>query len=179
MTEIITSDREDGKGTALNRIGYRAFENCTSLQSLTLPASYNGADQNGNGVFHLSTVMGCTSLKNIKTFSNTIQFVTDAESENDGIGGYDGGSKKVDGDYTFDRFKADVKDTFWIEGPGYKVGSSGEKSQTHNVANLRHICFKYLDEDRYEIMEKGFSSTATSDEDVGLIYQVKDRKSVV
>ena len=93
LTEIITSDREDGKGTALNRIGYRAFENCTSLQSLTLPASYNGADQNGNGVFHLSTVMGCTSLKNIKTFSNTIQFVTDAESENDGIGGYDGDPK--------------------------------------------------------------------------------------
>lgn len=179
LTEIITSDREDGKGTALNRIGYRAFENCTSLQSLTLPASYNGADQNGNGVFHLSTVMGCTSLKNIKTFSNTIQFVTDAESENDGIGGYDGGSKKVDGDYTFDRFKADVKDTFWIEGPGYKAGSSGEKSQTHNVANLRHICFKYLDEDRYEIMEKGFSSTATSTEDVGLIYQVNGANELI
>ena len=114
------------------------------LAVVNLPASYNGADKEGNGVFHLSTVMGCTSLKYIKTFSNNIQFVTDAEHQDKVIGGYGSGSGKVDGSYTFDAFKTEVGDGFWFEGPGYKAGASGEKSQTHNVANLRHICLNNL-----------------------------------
>ena len=181
LTEIITSEDPNGLGTNLDQIGYRAFENCTSLQSLTLPASYHGAeDKTGDGVFHLSTVQGCTSLKFIKTFSRTIQFVTDAESESL-VGGYNNGDKRVDGDYTFERFKSEVGENFYFEGHGYRAGTSGTKSPTHNMANVRHICFKYLNEDIYEIMEKGFSEDvpAGGSEDVGLIYQVNGANELI
>ncbi|NBI92169.1 hypothetical protein D3Z45_16730 [Lachnospiraceae bacterium] len=179
LTEIITSEDPNGLGTNLDQIGYRAFENCTALQSLTLPASYHGADKKNNGVFHLSTVKGCTNLKYIKTFSRTIEFVTDAEPDTV-VGGY-AGSGEVDGDYTFENFKSEVGDDFYFEGHGYRAGTSGTKSPTHNMANVRHICFKYLNEDIYEIMEKGFSKDvpAGGSEDVGLIYQVNGANELI
>lgn len=147
-----------GLGYNLREIGYKAFLNCESLTSLTFPRSYNGAEKDSDKkVFHLSTVEGCNSLAYIKTYSDQLDFVTDADS---------GGT--VDGSYTFDKFKEAVGNKFFFEGPGY-VGTSSNKTPSHNTANIKHICFKYLDEERYEIVEKGVDDKGNQ---VGLVYQV-------
>lgn len=182
MTSVTITEAADGSGVNLHTIGYRAFENCSKLESLTLPLSYNGKEGNstkggigdGGNVFHLSTVKGCTALKYIKTFSQTIQFVSDALADTK-KGGYNDGKGLVDGDYSFEAFKQDVGSGFYFEGPGYR---SGSKTQTHNVANVNHICFKYLDEDRYEIVEEGKSENATAP-DVGLVYQVDHNGNLI
>lgn len=173
---------EGDKSFSLNKIGYGAFVNCTSLENLKLPKSYNGADHKGNNVFHLSTVKGCKSLKFISTPSQTLQFVTDAEKPDDAgtiDGSFPNGDGNVDGTYTFDVFKTDVGDEFYFEAPGYKEGTNNEtKTPVHNIANVRHIAFKYLNEDRYEIVENGYSEewpTLTpqpKDGDVGLVFEV-------
>ncbi len=169
------------KAFSLEKIGYKAFLNCTSLESLTLPKSYNGADKAGNPVFHLSTVQGCKSLKFISTPSQTLQFVTDAETATNEVdGSYTGeGAGVVDGSYTFETFVADVGDEFYFEAPGYVDGSNNtKKTPVHNIANIRHICFKYLNEDRYEIVEKGIGVEAgTADQPgaevaVGLVFEI-------
>lgn len=159
-------------GFSLRNIGHMAFYNCSSLESLTLPASYNGSDykEDGATVFHLSTVMGCKNLKFISTPSQQLRFVTDAQSESELEGGYDGGSGKVDGAFTFDEFKNQVGEEFYFEAPGYMDGSGGKtRTPVHKTANLRHICFKYYKEDRFEIVEP---SKDTSDKDVGLVFEV-------
>lgn len=148
-----------GLGYNLQEIGYKAFLNCESLSSLTLPRSYGGADANGKQVFHLSTVEGCKDLEFIKTYSQNLDFATDATDT----------AGTVDGDFTFDKFKDLVGSTFYFEGPGYIGTSSSNKTPSHNTANIRHICFKYLDEERYEIVEK---SKDDNGKEVGLVYQV-------
>lgn len=173
---VMTTDEKTGLGCSLRRIGYKAFENCSALTSLTLPASYSGADKGGGSVFHLSTVKGCTSLEYIKTFSPTINFVSDAKAPS---GNYDNGSETVDGDYGFNEFKEEVGDTFYFEGPGYTSNSNSTKSQVHNTANIRHICFKYLNEFRYEIVEDGYSTENTGTPDVGLVYQVDNDGNLI
>lgn len=168
------------KAFSLEKIGYKAFLNCTSLESLTLPKSYNGADNadttnnKANSVFHLSTVKGCKSLKFISTPSQKLQFVTDAETATDKEDGSYGKTTGVDGSYTFDAFIADVGDEFYFEAPGYVDGSNNtKKTPIHNMANIRHICFKYLNEDRYEIVEGGFSVDNTGKTpDVGLVFEI-------
>ena len=166
---------------SLTKIGYKAFLNCSSLQNLVLPKSYNGAEKGStNPVFHLSTVKGCKGLKYISTPSQTLQFVTDAETRTavpeGGSAPIDGtydGDGKIDGDYTFDIFKAEVGDEFYFEAPGYVDASASRiKTPVHNIANLRHIAFKYLNEDRYEIVEDGYSTEATNTPDVGLVFEV-------
>ena len=158
---------------SLKKIGYKAFMGCSSLESLTLPKSYDGADKAGNDVFHLSTVQGCTSLKFISTPSQRLQFVTDAEGGNTPAvdGDYTGaGAGVVDGSYDYDTFKADVGDEFYFEGPGYMDGSNNQtKTPVHNIANVRHICFKYIGEDRYEIVEPGVALDGT---EVGLVFEI-------
>lgn len=182
---------------SLRTIGYKAFLNCKALEYLDLPASYNGNNYKGNSqgldatdksatygsgtsagdpVFHLSTVQGCTSLKHIKTESETLRFVTDASSDEYAVddsgamitvggnplylGGYKGnndtsGGGRIDGGYTFEVFKSEVGDEFYFEAPPFRSGSRDtEKTPVHNIANVNHICFKHLDEDRYEIVEK-------------------------
>lgn len=159
-------------GFSLQNIGHMAFYNCSSLESLTLPASYHGSDykEDGATVFHLSTVMGCRKLKFISTPSQQLRFVTDAQSETEIEGGYDGGSGKVDGAFTFDEFKNQVGEEFYFEAPGYLDGSGGKtRTPVHKTANLRHICFKYYKEDRFEIVEP---SKDTSDKDVGLVFEI-------
>lgn len=176
---ILTEDKEQGLGSNLNRIGYRAFENCAKLEELILPYSYKGAEGNdkdklggvGGNVFHLSTVKGCTALKKIKTFDQNIQFVTDAQPSTV-VGGYLDGNGKVDGSYTFDEFKNEMGESFCFEAPGYLDGTGNTKTPTHNTANLKHICFKYLNDERYEIVEEGLSTEAADVADVGLVYQV-------
>lgn len=155
-----------GLGYNLKQIGYKAFENCNSLESLTFPQSYDGADKDGKNAFHLSTVEGCRSLKYIKTYSQRLDFVTDGNT---------GGTGTVDGDYTFERFKGEVGTSFYFEGPGY-VGNSDTKTPSHKTANVEHICFKYLDEKRYEIVEEGKDESGNT---VGLVYQVNESGDLI
>ena len=123
----LTTDKDKGLGSSLEKIGYRAFEDCGSLKNLILPASYKGAEGDatkggkGGNVFHLSTVKGCGSLESIKTFDRNIQFVSDAPKgagDNNAPGdGYNEGKGFVDGDYNFDTFKSEVGEGFYFEGP--------------------------------------------------------------
>jgi len=174
----------NGLSFSLDTIGYKAFMNCTSLTELVLPKSYNGKEKGTNEpVFHLSTVQGCKALKRIKTPSQTLRFVTDAEASTDitvdGVtyytGGYgDGSSSPVDGSYTFDIFKTDVGEEFYFEGPGFKDGTGNTvKTPIHNVANVRYICFRYYDEDRYEIVEEGIGVDGSgTDIAIGLVFEI-------
>ncbi len=187
-----------GLSSSLEKIGYYAFSGCAALEYLDLPRSYNGAEKNDSGpsapVFHLSTVKGCTSLQYIKTHSADLRFVTDAEAATDKLGqniqdstgngttytadfytgGYAGGGK-VDGTYTFDNFKADVGDEFYFEAPAYKNGTNNTvKTPTHNIANVRHICFRYYDgQDRYEIVESAYGiDDKDAVKEIGLVFEI-------
>ena len=189
-----------GLASSLEQIGYYAFNNCQALKYLDLPRSYNGAERGSAEntsepnapVFHLSTVKGCTSLEHIKTYSPTLRFVTDAEAPNDKqltvtdssgtgqqytrtfyTGGY-AGKGKVDGTYTFANFKADVGDDFYFEAPAYETGTNNTvKTPTHNIANVRHICFKYDGQDKYEIVEPTLGIDAGGSViDIGLVFAV-------
>ncbi len=174
---VMTTDEKNGLGCNLKRIGYRAFENCSSLEELTLPASYNGAEGTAGGKdtansnnFHLSTVNGCTSLKYIKTFSTTLNFVSDAS-----------GGGTVDGNYGIEEFKKEVKESFYFEGPGYTSNSGSVKTPVHNMANVNHICFKYLNDDRYEIVEDGlgYDRDPSTLDGVGLVFQVNKAGNLI
>lgn len=174
---VMTTDEKDGLGCNLKRIGYRAFQNCSSLEELILPASYNGAegtaggkDTPGSNNFHLSTVNGCTSLKYIKTFSTTLNFVSDASK---------GGT--VDGNYGIEEFKKEVGEGFYFEGPGYTSNSGSVKTPVHNMANVNHICFKYLNDDRYEIVEDGlgYERDPSKLDKVGLVFQVNKAGNLI
>lgn len=182
LTSTKPGFEDTGRGTSLEKIGYRAFENCKNLKSLTLPASYKGAEGDTNNgdlegnVFHLSTVKGCEALEFIKTFDRNIRFVSDApKSANDTSDpgdGYNNDNGSVDGNYSFAAFKNEVEGkeaNFYFEGPGYISGTGGNKTPVHNVANVYHICFKYLGEDTYEIVENSYD---TNDNQVGLVFQV-------
>lgn len=164
LQSIDMTGTNNGLGYNLREIGYKAFEKCESLESLTFPQSYHGKDKGGENVFHLSTVEGCGKLKFIKTYSQNLDFVTDS-----GKGG------KVDGDYTFERFKGEVGNKFYFEGPGYK-GNSSDKTPSHKTANVQHICFKYLDDKRYEIVEEGEDDKGNK---VGLVYQVNENGDLI
>lgn len=156
-----STEEEILKNSNLKQIGYLAFKNCASLESLTFPKSYEGADASSNNVFHLSTVDGCTSLKYISTQSSNIDFVSESS---------------VDGDYNFEQFKANVGDEFYIEGPGYLNEITKEKTKIHNTANIQHIAFKYYGEDKYEIVESSKDVTGTT---VGLVYAVNSAGELI
>ena len=155
---------KDGIGASnLTAIGYNAFKNCSSLQELVLPKSFTGEWKGDNlNKFHLSTVRGCTSLKRITTYSDTLDFISiEAEA------------------YTFANFKNDVGKTFYFEAPGYKQGTNNQtKSAAHITANKEHIAFKYLGEDKYEIVEveKSAGDTPTN---VDVIYAVNSSGELI
>lgn len=170
--------RKDASGDAafknsnLKSVGYKAFKNCSSLQSISFPPSYNGADDNGEANFHLSTVQGCISLKYISCQSSTMNVVTDK----------DAASGDIDGTYGFDEFKKEVGDAFYFEAPGYVSGTNDTvKTPTHKTANKQHIAFKYYGEDKYEIVEpaKGIRIADNTVIDVGLVYAVNSSKNLV
>ncbi len=169
-----------GLSVSLTDIGYKAFLNCESMENLELPDSYNGKDESDNPVFHLSTVQGCTSLAYIKTPSTSMRLVTDATTEEEGTdpyfkGGYSAtrnGNDSVDGNYDFAAFIAEVGEDFWLEAPGFTSATGSTKTPVHNVANVKHICFKYLDEDRYEIVEDGLGGDRNNPQKVGLVFEV-------
>lgn len=164
LTEI-DMDLKD-KNMNLQLIGYKAFKDCTSLQSLTLPKKYEGATHDNKKEFHLSTVQGCRSLRFISSQSEVMNFVTD-KTETSGA---------VDGNYGWDEFIADVGDEFYFEAPGY-VGAIGtSKTPIHNTANVKQIAFKYLGEDKYEIVKTGKDTTGS---DVGLVYAVDSSGNLI
>ncbi len=183
----LTLDEKAGSGSSLEKIGYRAFEGCSALKKLVLPHSYKGAEggsnkggvsdkpdaEVGGNVFHLSTVKGCTSLEFIKTFDRNIKFVSDAPQAagdtSEPGDGYNKGQGLVDGAYSFAAFKNEVGDKFYFEGPGYTTNLGDTKTPVHNVANVYHIPFKYLNEFIYEIVENGYDA---DDKSVGLVFQV-------
>lgn len=160
LTEIDMLRKDQDKNMNLQYIGYKAFKDCTSLQSITLPKSYNGADKNGAPYFHLSTVQGCTSLRFISTQSTTMDFVTDETAFSPGT---------IDGSYGWDDFISEVGDEFYFEAPGYTNASGTTKTPIHNTANVKQIAFKYLGEDKYEIVKTGDDVDGNK---VGLVYAV-------
>lgn len=159
----------------LSKIGYKAFANCTSLESLTLPDSYHGENHKGQKVFHLSTVMGCKNLAFIKTSSEQLDFVTDADPNH--LSRTNTSQGEVDGIYDVEAFVADVGNDFYFEAPGYVSGTNNtEKTPSHNMANVEHIAFKYLGQDKYEIVEPGVSE---SGEAVGLVYVINSAGQLI
>lgn len=185
--DMIRKDAEGNfKNANLKKIGYMAFKNCSSLKSLTLPDSYHGAskvDGTDNDLtkneFHLSTVRGCTSLKFISTPSEKLDFVTDKTIADTGVAT----NGSIDGIYGFTEFKADVGEEFYFEAPGY-VSSTNDrvKTPTHMTANVKHIAFKYLGEDKYEIVETSTGKEvngAANEITVGLVYAVDSAGSLL
>lgn len=179
--DMIRKDAADGSMSAnLKKIGYMAFKNCSSLKSLELPDSYHGAakvDGTDNDLskneFHLSTVRGCTSLKYISTPSEKLDFVTDKAGSTPGA---------VDGSYGFSEFKAEVGEEFYFEAPGYVSSTNNtKKTPTHMTANIQQIAFKYMGEDKYEIVKPGKGTEVGGNQEinVGLVYAVDSAGSLL
>lgn len=166
MTGATTSEEHN---YSLNKIGHKAFINCTSLTSLTLPSLYHGGCVDDKDDFHLSTVQGCKNLKFISTQSQKLNFVTDQGTEDN--------SGKIDGSYSFDEFKADVGDEFYFEAPGYMDGTNNKtKTPVHNTANVEQIAFKYYGEDKYEIVKPSVDIDGKA---VGLVYAVNSGGNLI
>lgn len=130
----------NGQNVALNVIGYKAFADCTSLTSLTFPATYrdyekgiiggsDSAQKTGQGVA-ISCIEGCTSLQYIKVQNSDFTFVESAHDQklscNIGV------------------FISKLPESFYFEGP------ESDSSQIHIMAKEHSAAFKYLDKDEYE-----------------------------
>lgn len=129
-----------GSGSNLNVllsvIGYNAFENCSSLISITFPDRYvdfeYNPDQNSNDTkkgIPITYFSGCTSLQFVKVQNSQFSFKEPEHKDNLScdIGEF---------------LSKTVPEAFYFEGPA--------DSEIHEMAKRHSAAFKYLNEDKFE-----------------------------
>lgn len=109
--------------TALNSLGHNVFKGCANLRSVTFPRTFSNANGPVPGSIDVSEFRGCENLKYVTAASPTLKIT--------------GGA--VDTSYTFDAFKADVPDEFYLE--------SVADSKFHTCATDNYVAFSYLNSD--------------------------------
>lgn len=152
----LLGEGEEANGS-LSLIGYRAFENCASLTSLTFsptfrqeyPSAFTYAATE-SGKIPVSYFYGCTSLQYIKIQNADLDIVdwgfsaehgtADKPFEADDHANHNNGS----GGCSIDQFLAQVPSVFYFEGPTTTNSKIYETAKKHSAA------FKYLNEDKFE-----------------------------
>ena len=132
----------DGENVSLRLIGYNAFENCSSLSSITFPPNFRQEHPllpNENKKLPISYFNGCTSLQYIKVQNSDVDIVDALEA--DGTEDTDHGNYGKAG-CTIEKFLKTVPDIFYFEGP--------EISAMHTTAKEHSAAFRYLNQDKYE-----------------------------
>ncbi len=164
----------NGENSSLNLIGYKAFANCSSLSSITLPIGFTqrypfaSTDSdwgtivaNENGKLPISCFTGCTSLQFIKVQNVDVDIVDvdnvdgtatnpnpfePVKKDNKEIGeGNHDQYMGAEGCY-IENFLKSVPNVFYFEGP--------EVSKIHDTATQHSAAFKYLNEDKFEKVVK-------------------------
>lgn len=142
----------NGNNVQLNGIGYMAFENCSSLSSITFPASFyqdsTGLPADERKGVSIRCFHGCTSLQYIKVQNTELDII-------DGINvstyqASKGSSHVTSPGDEICEFLQTVSDSFYFEGPDKIAAYSDTASPIHVTAKIHSASFKYLDEDKYE-----------------------------
>lgn len=135
-----------GENVSLSLIGYNAFQNCSSLSSITFPETFrqtNPLYPNENDKLPISYFTGCTSLQYIKVQNSYLDIVDALAAD---------GSETEDHDKygktgcTIENFLKTAPDIFYFEGP--------EISAMHTTATEHSAAFRYLNQDKYEKVMK-------------------------
>ncbi len=148
----------DGTEVALNVIGWRAFENCSSLSSITFPGTFTQTYPSGdkwkdirekeNNKIPITWFDGCNSLQYIKVQNTTLDIVDDDEMTK--VGSDDSEESHVKKLLNNPNAKDDilsfldkVPELFYFEGPG-------ADARICNTARVHSAAFKYMSQDKYE-----------------------------
>ena len=140
--------------TALDSLGNNVFKGCANLRSVTFPRTFSNANGPKQGTIDVSEFRGCENLKYVTAASPALEIT----------GGV------VDTNYTFDAFKADVPDEFYLE--------SVDDSKFHTCATDNFVAFSYLNSDGtkqnlYELTVKDENSGKKS------VYRVNSSNQLV
>lgn len=138
LKTINLSEGDEG-ASSFQRLGYYAFEGCSSLNSLEFPSDFKEK-------VPISTIKGCTGLKFIRHLSTaTTDFVF--ADDKDAMEGVSAG-------YTLDEFRESLSNLpvpntdFYFEGA---PGTRANPSALHQMARENMFAFKYINENIYEI----------------------------
>lgn len=148
----------NGSNVQLNGIGYMAFQNCSSLSSITFPSSFyqdsDGLDskyQKGIPIWYFD---GCSSLQFIKVQNNeldiTDQLDVKAYQQTKTVDQHKKADTAENETDAINRFLNTVTDSFYFEGPSKIAAYNDTDSPIHLTAKIHSASFKYLDEDKYE-----------------------------
>ena len=140
--------------TALNSLGNNVFKGCANLRSVTFPRTFSNANGPKRGTIDVSEFRGCENLKYVTAASPALEIT----------GGV------VDTNYTFDAFKADVPDEFYLE--------SVADSKFHTCATDNFVAFSYLNSDG---TKQNLYELTVKDEDSGKksVYRVNSSNQLV
>ena len=140
--------------TALNSLGHNVFKGCANLRSVTFPRTFSNANSPEPFSIDVSEFRGCENLKYVTAASPTLKIT--------------GGA--VDTNYTFDAFKADVPDEFYLE--------SVDDSKFHTCATDNFVAFSYLNSDG---TKQNLYELTVKDEDSGKksVYRVNSSNQLV
>ncbi|NLZ95872.1 MAG: leucine-rich repeat protein, partial [Bacteroidales bacterium] len=119
----------ENKNVNLKDIGYYAFSGCSRLTEVVIPSSWKG--KSGNAELDLNIFKDCSSLQYIRVLGESIKPKTRETTDTE------------DG-YSVTEFKEDMPETFYFE--------ATDLSATHTFTKANAIAFKYLNEDKYEII---------------------------
>lgn len=145
----------DGTEVALNVIGWRAFENCSSLSSITFPGTFTQTYPTGwdikakeDNKIPITWFDGCNSLQYIKIQNSELDIVDDDEMNMEGPdNSEDSHVKKLLNDPNAEDdildFLDKVPELFYFEGPG-------ADARICNTARVHSAAFKYMSQDKYE-----------------------------
>ncbi|MGN0376582.1 MAG: leucine-rich repeat protein, partial [Suilimivivens sp.] len=146
----------NGSNVLLSIIGYKAFENCSKLTSITFPDNFMQTYPSGSnwidikskedGKIPVSYFSGCTSLQYIKIQNTTLDIVDEGFDPvtKDGveIGEGDHTQYGTETGCSIENFLKTVPSIFYFEGP--------EVSAIHDTAKNHSAAFKYLEQDKFE-----------------------------
>ncbi len=149
-----------GEGTevSLNVIGFRAFENCSSLSSITFPSTFEQTYPSGDdwktireeedNKIPITWFKGCNSLQYIKIQNSNLDIVDDDEMKK--VGSDDSEESHVkkllnnpNAKDEILEFLDKVPELFYFEGPG-------ADARICNTARVHSAAFKYMSQDKYE-----------------------------
>lgn len=159
LSDLDIAGLSQGANVNLKDLGYYVFKGCTSLQRITIPASFVGeAGTKYEYCFALNNFKDCSNLRSI-----TIQTAPSAlRSYIEPVAT----TGKNGDNYTTDMFKNEVHETFYFE--------CVEDSKAHEFASKNAIAFKYANEDKYEKKEIVNESTGAS-----VLFQVNSQNQLL
>lgn len=147
----------NGNKVLLSIIGYNAFENCSSLTSITFPDNFTQTYPGGgdwttireaeNGKIPVTYFKGCTSLQYIKIQNATLDLIDGTTEDTDGV--IDQTDEDNDHDNYHKQEKCDIEE-FLETVPSIFYFEAPDTSKMHETAKAHSAAFKYLNEDKFE-----------------------------